>query len=373
MRQPVRLEDSIHDEGSFPRSLAGGTRRARALPIVRVVTERRKAGSINPEPENQGQPAGSQAGATPGTSENGVVHPEVDAWMQLTASTTVREQQIAFACATGVPLTLVPASTTTGAPADGAFCVKGCLGGASGNLCSRKLLQAEQRAVEKRGPIQHACPSGLLKILMPVFIGGRHAGNLLAGPFSLHAPDGTRLAELVQRLERHGLRNRVRELRTTWHYSPLISAEKCRAAATLLGMFANYLEEFGKRTLQAEVPARSPLLQKIEAFLAECQDQRVTLKDVAARVNLSPCHFCAVFKKQTGLTFTEYRTHQRLEKARQLLSEPGRRVSDVAFEAGFESIPYFNRAFRRRFGCSPSELRLRLAPEIQGKKSEIQT
>ena len=112
-----------------------------------------------------------------------------------------------------------------------------------------------------------------------------------------------------------------------------------------------------------------PLVQKIEAFLAESPDGRVSLKEVARRVNLSPCHFCSVFKKQTGLTFTAYRMRQRLEVARRLLWDRERRVSDVAFEAGFESIPYFNRAFRRQFGCSPTEFRRRVRGRNPGQEN----
>jgi AraC-like DNA-binding protein len=75
-----------------------------------------------------------------------------------------------------------------------------------------------------------------------------------------------------------------------------------------------------------------------------------------------------VFKKQTGLTFSQYRLRQRLDKARELLADSARRVSDVAFESGFESIPYFNRAFRRQFGCSPTEFRLREAERNPGQE-----
>ena len=266
-------------------------------------------------------------------------------------------------------LALVPASVAARAERDGAFCVEGCLGDPSGAVCRRKLLRAEKRAVTQLGPIQYCCPSGLVKILVPVFINGRHVGSLLAGPFTLHSLDENRLAQLVARLDQCGLGDRVDQLQTTWQFSPRLSSEKCRAAGTLLRMFGCYLEECGKQKLQARESKRSALLQKIEAFLAESRPDQVSLKEVATRVNLSPCHFCAVFKKQTGVTFSQYRLRLRMEKARELLNDPERRVSDVAFESGFESIPYFNRAFRRWFGCSPSEFRTRLTARNPGQEN----
>jgi len=286
----------------------------------------------------------------------------------LAASATVREQQMAFTCATGVPLTLAPASSH--ALADGTFCVKGCLGGSSGTACREKLLQAEKRAVMRTSPVQYSCPSGLVKILVPVFIHGCHAGSLLAGPFALHALDGNRLAYLLNRLDKLGLGDRAGQLQTTWRFTPKLSSAKCRAAGTLLRMFGKYLEECGRHQLEARGARPSGLLQKIEAFLAECRDDQVSLKSVAASVNLSPCHFCSVFKKQTGLTFSQYRTRQRLEKAQALLADPERRVSDVVFEAGFGSIPYFNRAFRRAFGCSPTEYRIRALNQKSGQENQ---
>jgi len=294
--------------------------------------------------------------------------PEIEAWHKLATSPLVREQQVAFTCATGVPLTLSPASCS--ALADGTFCVKGCLGGHSGEACRHKLLQAEKRAVTRLGPVQYCCPSGLVKILVPVFINGRHAGLLLAGPMALHELDEQRLERLTHRLEKLGLGGRAEQLQTTWRFTPQLTSAKCQAAETLLRMFGKYLEESGKQFLESSTAPRSNWLKKIEDFLAGCQDSQVSLKDVAASVNLSPCHFCSVFKKQTGLTFSRYRVRQRLEKARELLADRNRRISDVAFESGFESIPYFNRAFRRQMGCSPTEYRKRLTGQNPGQANQ---
>jgi AraC-like DNA-binding protein len=286
---------------------------------------------------------------------------EAEAWRQLSISEEVRQQQAAFTVATGLPLTLVPASAEIGPPeqarATGAFCVEGCMGGRSGNSCQRMLYGAEQRSVLHSQPVSFRCPSGLTKIIVPVFIGDRHVGNLLAGPFALQALDAGTLQRLTARLHEWGLVERAEGLKEAWAYSPRITDEKGKAAATLMMMFVRHLSALGNEILQRKPNSPPPLLRKIDNFLAVNHGRPVSLSEVAERVHLSPCYFCKLFKKQVGMTFTEYRARARIEKAKQLLKDNHRRVSEVAFEAGFDSIPHFNRVFRQQVGCSPSEYR----------------
>jgi AraC-like DNA-binding protein/ligand-binding sensor protein len=280
-------------------------------------------------------------------------------WTQLADSPAVREQQSAFACATGLPLTLLPVSREAGAPdpkeLPDVFCVRGCMGERSGPRCQNVLLKAEARATRAAKPIAFGCPAGLVKILVPVLIGGKHIGSLLAGPFSLNTPRADRFLQLAERLKEQGLGNQTQRLSTTWQQSPVLTTERQRAVATLVSLFAEYLAECGNRLMLRRANSKTLLMRQIETFLSEERHGDLSLKAVSERVNLSPCHFCKVFKKQTGLTFSEYRTRKRVERARQLLQQGGKRVSEIAFEAGFNSIPYFNRAFRRYVGCAPSE------------------
>jgi AraC-like DNA-binding protein len=61
---------------------------------------------------------------------------------------------------------------------------------------------------------------------------------------------------------------------------------------------------------------------------------------------------------EAGASFSARLTELRLRKAADLLSHDGeRRVSDIAFECGFNDLSYFNRCFRRRFGLTPSAAR----------------
>src|SRR6185437_11976099 len=61
-----------------------------------------------------------------------------------------------------------------------------------------------------------------------------------------------------------------------------------------------------------------------------------------------------------GTSFSQFVREERLTRARSMLVSPrfrDRRISDIAYEVGFNDLSYFNRSFRRRFGCSPGELR----------------
>jgi AraC-like DNA-binding protein/ligand-binding sensor protein len=295
-------------------------------------------------------------------------------WPRLIESEVVRRQQVSFSCATGLPLTLLPASDNgaPGIPLSSLFCVEGCMGPGSGELCEERLLAAERQAT-RTGHAEHCqCPAGLVKLVTPVIIGGHHVGNLLAGPFSLGALDARKVRQLTGELKKSGLKPRMTHLRASWQGSPALSTEKLRALETLLEMFAQYLAECGQRLLLDEAGQQSPLLQKIEAQFAEQGDHALTVRELADRLHVSPCHFCKLFKKQTGLTFTEYRTELRVEAAKRLLLNRHLRVSEIAFEAGFDSIPYFNRVFRRLVGCSPTQFRVCQTKTIQVKKTTSQ-
>jgi AraC-like DNA-binding protein len=75
---------------------------------------------------------------------------------------------------------------------------------------------------------------------------------------------------------------------------------------------------------------------------------------------MSAFYFCKTFKKATGMTFTDYLARVRVEKVKNLLLNPHKRVSEAAYEVGFQSLSQFNRVFRRIAGEAPTTYRDRL-------------
>jgi AraC-like DNA-binding protein len=102
------------------------------------------------------------------------------------------------------------------------------------------------------------------------------------------------------------------------------------------------------------------VIQRAKDLIESRQQEDLSVGDVAKMLNISVFYFCKVFRKATGLTFTEYLAQVRVAKARNLLQNPHVRISEVAFEVGFQSITHFNRVFRKLTGESPTAFRSRI-------------
>lgn len=92
-------------------------------------------------------------------------------------------------------------------------------------------------------------------------------------------------------------------------------------------------------------------------FIAENFSAGVSLSEVADIAYMSPFHFHRLFTERYGMTPQEFKTQQRLDKAKQMLLEDSLSISEIAFHLGYESPASFSTLFRRRFGMNPSEFR----------------
>ncbi|MFS0726081.1 helix-turn-helix domain-containing protein [Paenibacillus sp. 1P07SE] len=83
----------------------------------------------------------------------------------------------------------------------------------------------------------------------------------------------------------------------------------------------------------------------------------ITVADAAARVSLSPNHFCKRFKQLTGTSLIDYVHLLRINEAHRLLQESDAPVAAVAERVGYSNLTYFGRMFKRLKRCTPSAVR----------------
>jgi len=91
--------------------------------------------------------------------------------------------------------------------------------------------------------------------------------------------------------------------------------------------------------------------------------RHMSLSMVSSHIGLSEVYFCRLFRKETGVTFSEYLNRQRIETAKGLLADVSKRVSEVSYEVGYDQPKYFNYVFKKLVGSAPLEYRRSLIPE----------
>ena len=152
----------------------------------------------------------------------------------------------------------------------------------------------------------------------------------------------------------------TKELREAWEHNPLIPADKYQATVRLLTFFAEQLSALINQIVVEKQNEEPPLVQKARAYIEQHKSEPLSLSAVAQAAGASVFHFCKVFRRSTGLKFTDYVARIRLEEARTQLLNPNRRISEIAYDVGFQSLTQFNRMFKRVFGQSPTEFRAHL-------------
>lgn len=96
-----------------------------------------------------------------------------------------------------------------------------------------------------------------------------------------------------------------------------------------------------------------PLLADVFGFIEAHDGERISLKDVAWAVALSPGHLTTVVRRKTGRTVLEWITVHRMARARRLLVETDLAVAEVGRRVGYDDPGYFVRSFRRSHGVTP--------------------
>jgi AraC-like DNA-binding protein len=106
---------------------------------------------------------------------------------------------------------------------------------------------------------------------------------------------------------------------------------------------------------------RAARLRAVKQDIADNLHGDLSVSALCARHGCTPRHLQRLFERE-GTTFTAYVLEQRLARVYRTLTDPRRacdKISAVAFAAGFHDLSHFARAFRRRYGMTPSDLRMR--------------
>jgi AraC-like DNA-binding protein/ligand-binding sensor protein len=227
--------------------------------------------------------------------------------------------------------------------------------------CASCLRLQQRLSDQAQGGAQSlTCELGLCDTAVPIRTGDRVVGFLQTGQIFRKKPTEAQFKHSLRLMTEWGMQIEMDRLKDAYFGTRVLSARQHDGVVKLLSIFAQHISMVSNQILVQQENFEPPAITRAKQFILENQAEDLSLGQVAKSVNTSIFYFCKMFKKATGLNFTDYVSRIRVEKAKNLLLNRNLRVSEIAYEVGFQSLTHFNRVFKKVMGQSPTEYRGRL-------------
>lgn len=207
--------------------------------------------------------------------------------------------------------------------------------------CVRCRNLALEKALTEKQPFGGICVNGIYEYTHPVVIGNEVAAIIFIGNI------------LDREVGLPKLRARLGEDTHIHTLEPDFTLEHCQKTAETIDRYIRFLlEKFPDCS-----PAEKPLIKNIKRYIDENLAFDVDIRRIAAAFHYNPRYLCRLFKKETGISLSDYLAAERLSHAKVLLKETSRTVIEISIEVGFNNVTYFNKLFKAAFGTTPTAYR----------------
>lgn len=281
---------------------------------------------------------------------------------KITNSPTFRTYQHAFGKVTGLPLSFQSAHdfsvAHTGDRYQSPFCA---LLVAHNVTCAESMrFQSQLQEHARCAPATICSRYGLNETAVPVRLGDRLIGHLHTGQVFFRLPTAHQTRNALDELRKVGVRVSTKQFLRAYKATRVLDRSAYDGIICLLEFFATQISSMANHVLLQETENAPAHIERARQFIAEHYDEQLRLSNLARHLAVSPFVLCKQFRRATGVTFKDYVSRLRVEKAKTMLLNPKYRISEAAYAAGFQSLSNFNRHFRRITGHSPTRYRSRL-------------
>ncbi|WP_232698556.1 PocR ligand-binding domain-containing protein [Brevibacillus daliensis] len=233
------------------------------------------------------------------------------------------------------------------------------------SLCQKCDLFGGLEASKFGKPVIYRCHAGLTDFSVPIVVQNQLIGFLLSGQV---LSDNDESITFIQDNQTSWHNNK--ELMAAYRNLPSIPSKQVESAAELLTIISNYYlktemeqkqQQEKKLITQAHVN-KVPLegnkeIKKALKYIDKNLNSQITLEEISNYVYLSPYYFSKLFKQEMNVNFITYVNQKKMERAKELLRNPGWSIETISKSLGYTQTSYFCKVFRKEFHITPNHYR----------------
>ena len=216
--------------------------------------------------------------------------------------------------------------------------------------CLRCKMLANKKATVEKCAFSGACSYGLYEAAVPLIIDKSVMAVVYVGNAVVSRE------ESESRLKRTALKTGVPISELTKELEACEFINEPSELFAIAEIVCDYM-----KLLYDSTPKTKPDLHWLVSLMKRHADKEfcynVSLKELAATYRKNEKYIGRLFRKEMGISFSEYCMELRLQKAERMLLSRRERIIDIALECGFNNVSYFNRSFQKKYGISPTKYR----------------
>jgi AraC-like DNA-binding protein len=223
------------------------------------------------------------------------------------------------------------------------------------------IFLAPGQAIGSNNPGEYYQPQGLALVFHPDFIHGTSLGRHINDYtfFSYAVNEALHLSEYEQQIVADLFKKIQYELKHA------VDKHSKMLIVSTMELFLNHCIRFYDRQFITREKVNKGIVEQFEQLLNDYFNSErphdlglPTVSYCASELHLSSNYFSDLIKKDSGKTAQEYIQSKVIDMAKEKIFEPGKSVSEVAYELGFKYTQHFSRLFKQKVGRTPNEYKM---------------
>lgn len=135
-------------------------------------------------------------------------------------------------------------------------------------------------------------------------------------------------------------------------------AELCKTGRSLNGVRCDMLLDFAERVAELRLnTAESRVVKSVSSYIMDHLEEKISLAELAERFSVNKNYLCRLFHSEMGMSVTEFTNYHKVNMAKQMLRFTGKSLIEISNYLNFCSQSYFQQVFKKQTGLTPTEYR----------------